>query len=224
MERNESSVCRTLSRPQMNPFGAPTATDQGANSSLAPAVSGSSAAPTAPGIAIVGLASTEIDPKWRPADIALPFSRAASVAADLRPPVGHNAPLDPIWERRISKLETFPGDADLGYVRPHARAVGQVRRILSAIHRTELGLPAPAVSPAADGEVLVSWRSRGAYFILSFENEEGFDWVSNVVRPRAGTVSSADPASASPLAQVIKSMLRDGDRAVSYRRPPTGSS
>jgi hypothetical protein len=133
--------------------------------------------------------------------------------------IGDNAPLDPIWERRLAKLKSFPGDQALGYVRPPSLAVAHIRRLLSAIYRERPELPAPAISPSADGEILVSWRRPGVYFILSFEDKDDFDWISNSGGRSSGTWDARDQALPIPLAGAISSVL--GMRAKSYLDPPT---
>jgi hypothetical protein len=54
----------------------------------------------------------------------------------------------------------------------------------------ERGCAQPAISPAPDGEVLVSWRSKNAYFILSFEDGATIDWLGSLPARSSGTVEA----------------------------------
>jgi hypothetical protein len=104
--------------------------------------------------------------------------------------LGRNTPIDPVWERRLAKLESFQGDHVMGFAKPASAAVISVRKVLSEIYRRRPDLPAPAISPAADGEILVSWRGKNAYFILSFEDGATFDWLGSLSRPVSGTLDT----------------------------------
>lgn len=80
-------------------------------------------------------------------------------------------------EKRLERLLTFQGDDKTGFEKPSSKAVSNVSVLLRQLLNTEKLPAAPIISVAPDGEVLVSWRTQRAYFLLSFEETDNLEWV-----------------------------------------------
>ncbi|MFT9447807.1 hypothetical protein [Gluconobacter japonicus] len=93
--------------------------------------------------------------------------------------------------RRLHTLKTFEGDSDVGYVRPETSAVVAISNILEEMFDAAPYLPAPVISPASDGEVVVSWRRPNAYMVWHFDSGSDFEWVAKGKEYHSGVLDSA---------------------------------
>jgi hypothetical protein len=96
--------------------------------------------------------------------------------------------VDPVARRRLAKLETFDGDSDLGFEKPDQRAVAAAKRLVQSVCRVNFGIKSPSVSPAPNGEVLLSWKMKDAYFKLQFSDGEVGEWAFKLHKPISGEV------------------------------------
>src|ERR1700722_17360698 len=100
--------------------------------------------------------------------------------------------MSPVCNRRLTKLETFEGDPDIGYAKPDGRAVSAVRQMMSAIYCHNPEIESPLISPSVDGEILVSWRRNGRYFVLHFDSGSKFEWSFKFNRLLDGVADAKD--------------------------------
>lgn len=115
--------------------------------------------------------------------------------------------LDPIAARRLWKLRTFQGEADIGYEKPDASAVSAVSIVLNAVCSFHSGIKSPAVSPSPDGDVLLSWRTKKAYLILQFVNGTEFEWAFKLRKPISGKADAINPDTQRGLVAILRYLL-----------------
>lgn len=128
--------------------------------------------------------------------------------------------MDAVAARRLRKLETFEGDPDLGFEKPLPSAVHAVRHLLASLYEWRPELEAPAISPAADGEILMSWRRAKAYMVLSFIEGDRFEWSFKVKKRLYGAANVSSGAVARDLAAVLDYLLEGvAGRRLSHGAP-----
>lgn len=81
---------------------------------------------------------------------------------------------------RLSIVEKFEGDDEAGFDKPDPEVVSLVKKFLINIYGNYPNLESPIISPARDGEIIVSWRKKRAYFLCCFdEGGQNFEWIFN---------------------------------------------
>lgn len=93
---------------------------------------------------------------------------------------------------RLQILKTFEGETDIGYVQPQKVAVQAISELLEDMFELAPYLPAPVISPAADGEIIVSWRQPDAYMMWHFEDGSNFEWIAKGKRYHSGMLDSSE--------------------------------
>lgn len=129
--------------------------------------------------------------------------------------------MNSVCARRLAKLETFPGDEELGFDKPSADAVRSVRAILTKVYASNPQLEPPAISPAPDGEVIISWRRAEKFMVLSFTEGSKFEWAFRKAKHKLyGTANASAAGTGEALAQVLTYLLNDlwADRKIEQRR------
>lgn len=112
-------------------------------------------------------------------------------------------------EKRLERLLTFEGDELCGFEKPSSKAVSNVNALLRTLLSTDK-LPAPPlISVAQDGEVIVSWRTYKAYFILSFEDADNIEWVFKNNNLASGVFNLTQYEDISKLANILLKNISD---------------
>lgn len=94
---------------------------------------------------------------------------------------------------RMSVLEKFDGDEEAGYSKPPVEVVGLVKDFLKKIYDVMPNLESPVISPAPDGEIIISWRKNKGYFLCCFDEESNdFEWIFNYSKMINGKEDSKD--------------------------------
>lgn len=127
-----------------------------------------------------------------------------------------------VCSRRLRKLETFEGDENLGYPKPSADAVAAIRSLLMHLYTLDPTLESPAISPSQDGEVLVSWRRQGQYFVCHFDTGRTFEWVLKAGKLLSGYADSGDRDAQNGLARLLTFFLEPS--ALESLAPASGSA
>lgn len=112
-------------------------------------------------------------------------------------------------EKRLERLLTFQGDDESGFEKPSSKALSNVSVLLRQLLNTEKLPAAPIISVAPDGEILVSWRTQRAYFLLSFEDTDNLEWVFKNKKIVSGVWDLTHYNSISMLAKTLLQSISD---------------
>ncbi|MBB2201646.1 hypothetical protein [Gluconacetobacter tumulisoli] len=105
--------------------------------------------------------------------------------------------------KRIGLLQSFKGDEEAGYPRPSRAVVDKTVTLVCQLYQADPVLEPPMISPSLDGDVLISWRTAGRYFIIYVDQDDKSDVTFKFRNSGSGNIDTKNNAIIRGLTQIV---------------------